>query len=203
MQIQKKFKYSSDNDGQINIIYNIPDEVYTNTRIKGTPFAKLKLGHPSLFKIFKELHDLGILAAIVVILIGVELTAIMIELLVNFCVRPVSELEVVLAIALLLIIILLACIQYWIDKIFEKSEPYYIRAELFKAIVYDEVRIYPGYSDKKKKVTDIEIDCEENPYSCSDYIYCQFSPPLKNGKSCTIEFWFEDDLKYETIVKRK
>lgn len=196
MQIQKKFKYSSDNDGQINIIYNIPDEVYTNTRIKGTPFAKLKLGHPSLFKIFKELHDLGILAAI-------ELTAIMIELLVNFCVRPVSELEVVLAIALLLIIILLACIQYWIDKIFEKSEPYYIRAELFKAIVYDEVRIYPGYSDKKKKVTDIEIDCEENPYSCSDYIYCQFSPPLKNGKSCTVEFWFEDDLKYETIVKRK
>lgn len=203
MQIQKKFKYSSDNDGQINIIYNIPDEVYTNTRIKGTPFAKLKLGHPSLFKIFKELHDLGILAAIVVILIGVELTAIMIELLVNFCVRPVSELEVVLAIALLLIIILLACIQYWIDKIFEKSEPYYIRAELFKAIVYDEVRIYPGYSDKKKKFTDIEIDCEENPYSCSDYIYCQFSPPLKNGKSCTVEFWFEDDLKYETIVKRK
>lgn len=203
MQIQKKFKYSSDNDGQINIIYNIPDEVYTNTRIKGTPFAKLKLGHPSLFKIFKELHDLGILAAIVVVLIVVEPNVIIIELLVNFCVRPVSELEIVLAIALLLIIILLACIQYWIDKIFEKSEPYYIRAELFKAIVYDETRIYPGYSNKKKKITDIEIDCEENPYSCSNYIYCQFSPPLKNGKSCTVEFRFEDDLKYETIIKRK
>lgn len=202
MQIQKKFKYSSDNDGQINIIYNIPDEVYTNTRIKGTPFAKLKFGHSSLFKIFKELHDLGILAAIVVILIGVELTAIMIELLVNFF-RPVSELEVVLAITLLLIIILLACIQYWIDKIFEKSEPYYIRAALFKAIVYDETRIYPSYSDKKKKITDIEIDCEENPYICSDYVYCQFSPPLKNGKSCTVEFWFADDLRYETIIKRK
>ena len=203
MQIRKKIKYSKDNNGQINIIYNIPDEVYTNTRIKGTPFAKLKLGHPSLFKIFKELHDLGILAAIVVILIGVELTAIMIELLVNFCVRPVSELEVVLAIVLLLIIILLACIQYWIDKIFEKSEPYYIRAELFKAIVYDETRIYPGYSDKKKKVTDIEIDCDENPYCCSDYIYCQFSTPFKNGESCTVEFCFADDLRYETRVKKQ
>lgn len=40
MQIRKKFKYSRDNDGQINIIYNIPDEVYTNARIKGEPFAK-------------------------------------------------------------------------------------------------------------------------------------------------------------------
>jgi len=203
MQIRKKFKYSKDNNGQINIIYNIPDEIYTDARIKGMPFARLKVGHPSLFKIFKELHDLGILAAIVVILIGVELTAIMIELLVNFCVRPVSELEVVLAIVLLLIIILLACIQYWIDKIFEKSEPYYIRAELFKAIVYDETRIYPGYSNKKKKITDIEIDCDENPYSCSDYIHCQFSTPFKNGESCTVEFWFADDLKYETIVKKK
>lgn len=203
MQIQKKFKYSSDNDGQINIIYNIPDEVYTDARIKGMPFARLKVGHPKLFKIFKELHDLGILAAIVVILIGVELTAIMIELLVNFCVRSVSELEVVLAITLLLIIILLACIQYWIDKIFEKSEPYYIRAALFKAIVYDETRIYPSYSDKKKKITDIEIDCEENPYICSDYVYCQFSTPFKNGESCTVEFWFADDLRYETIIKRK
>lgn len=203
MQIRKKIKYSKDNNGQINIIYNIPDEVYADTRIKGMPFARLKVGHPRLFKIFKELHDLGLLAAIVVILIGVELTAIMIELLVNFCVRPVSELEVVLAIVLLLIIILLACIQYWIDKMFEKSEPYYIRSELFKAIVYDETRIYPGYSDKKKKITDIEIDCNENPYICSNYIYCQFSTPFKNGESCTVEFWFEDDLKYETIIKRK
>ena len=49
MQIRKKFKYSRDNDGQINIIYNIPDEVYTNARIKGEPFAKLKVGHPRLF----------------------------------------------------------------------------------------------------------------------------------------------------------
>lgn len=203
MQIQKKFKYSSDNDGQINIIYNIPDEVYTNTRIKGMPFAKLKLGHPKLFKMVKELHDYDILFAAIGILIGIEFTAIMIELLVNFCVRSVSELEVVFAITPLLIIILLTCIQHWIDKIFEKSEPYYIRAELFKAIVYDETRIYPGYSEKKKKVTDIEIDCEENPYSCSDYVYCRFSPPLKNGKSCTVEFWFADDLKYETIIKRK
>lgn len=57
MQIRKKFKYSKDNNGQINIIYNIPDEVYTNARIKGEPFAKLKLGHPRLFKIVKELYD--------------------------------------------------------------------------------------------------------------------------------------------------
>lgn len=145
MQIQKKFKYSSDNDGQINIIYNIPDEVYADTRIKGMPFARLKVGHPKLFKMVKELHDYDILFVAIGILIGVELTAIMIELLVNFCVRPVSELEVVLAITPLLIIIFLTCIQHWIDKIFEKSEPYYIRAELFKAIVYDETRIYPGY----------------------------------------------------------
>lgn len=53
MQIRKKIKYSKDNNGQINIIYNIPDEVYTNARIKGEPFAKLKLGHPRLFKIVK------------------------------------------------------------------------------------------------------------------------------------------------------
>ena len=84
MQIQKKFKYSRDNDGQINIIYNIPDEVYTNTRIKGEPFAKLKLGHPKLFKMVKELHDYDILFEAIGILICIELTEIMIELLVNF-----------------------------------------------------------------------------------------------------------------------
>ena len=45
MQIRKKFKYSKDNNGQINIIYNIPDEVYADTRIKGMSFAKLKVGY--------------------------------------------------------------------------------------------------------------------------------------------------------------
>lgn len=112
-------------------------------------------------------------------------------------------LAIVGTIAIFLIIVLLAYVQCRIQKMLEQSEPYHIRAELFKAIVYDETRIYPSYSNKKKKITDIEIDCEENPYSCSDYIYCQFSPPLKNGKSCTVEFWFADDLKYETIIKRK
>lgn len=202
MQIRKKFKYSKDNDGQINIIYNIPDEVYTNTRIKGEPFARLKVDHPKLFKIVKELHDYDILIVAIGILIAIGFTAIFIELL-ALCVRPISMLEIVGTIAIFLIIILLAYVQCRIEKMFEQSEPYHIRAELFKAIVYDETRIYPGYSNKKKKITDIEIDCEKNPYSCSNYIYCQFSPPLKNGKSCTVEFRFEDDLKYETIIKRK
>lgn len=202
MQIRKKFKYSDDNDGQINIIYNIPDEVYTNTRIKGEPFARLKVDHPKLFKIVKELHDYDILIVAIGILIAIGFTAIFIELL-ALCVRPISMLEIVGTIVIFLIIILLAYVQCRIEKMFEQSEPYHIRAELFKAIVYDETRIYPGYSNKKKKITDIEIDCEKNPYSCSNYIYCQFSPPLKNGKSCTVEFRFEDDLKYETIIKRK
>lgn len=203
MQIQKKFKYSSDNDGQINIIYNIPDEVYTNTRIKGEPFAKLKIGHPAVFKMCERLYNYDVLMAIITVLAVIETVVIIMELLMRFCVRHISMLAVVGTIAIFLIIVLLAYVQCRIEKMFEQSEPCHIRAELFKAIVYDETRIYPGYSNKKKKITDIEIDCEENPYSCSDYIYCQFSPPLKNGKSCTVEFWFEDDLKYETIVKRK
>lgn len=100
MQIRKKFKYSRDNDGQINIIYNIPDEVYTNARIKGEPFAKLKLGHPRLFKIVKELYDYDILITAIAILITIGFTAIFIELLV-FCVRPISMLAIVGTIAIL------------------------------------------------------------------------------------------------------
>lgn len=76
MQIRKKFKYSKDNDGQINIIYNIPDEVYTNTRIKGEPFARLKVDHPKLFKIVKELHDYDILIVaigILIVLLGITM----------------------------------------------------------------------------------------------------------------------------------
>ena len=144
----------------INIIYNIPDEVYTNARIKGEPFAKLKLGHPRLFKIVKELYDYDILITAIAILITIGFTAIFIELL-ALCVRPISMLEIVGTIAIFLIIILLAYVQCRIEKMFEQSEPYHIRAELFKAIVYDETRIYPGYSNKKKKITDI-ITCINN-----------------------------------------
>lgn len=203
MQIRKKFKYSKDNDGQINIIYNIPDEVYTNTRIKGEPFVKLKIGHPAVFKMCKRLYDYDVLMAIITVLAAIETVVIIMELLMRFCVRHISMSEMITTVTLFLTIMFLIFIQCWLDKVFEKSSPYYIRAALFKAIVYDETRIYPSYSNKKKKITDIEIDCDENPYSCSDYIYCQFSPPLKNGKSCTVEFRFADDLKYETIIKRK
>ena len=203
MQIRKKFKYSKDNDGQINIIYNIPDEVYTNTRIKGEPFAKLKIGHPAVFKMCERLYNYDVLMAIITVLAAIETVVIIMELLMRFCVRHISMSEMITTVTLFLTIMFLIFIQCWLDKVFEKSSPYYIRAALFKAIVYDETRIYPSYSNKKKKITDIEIDCDENPYSCSDYIYCQFSPPLKNGKSCTVEFWFADDLKYETIIKRK
>ena len=203
MQIRKKFKYSKDNNGQINIIYNIPDEVYADTRIKGMPFAKLKVGYPTLFKICELLYNYDVLMAIITVLAAIEMVAIIMELLMHFCVRHIGMSKMIMTVTLFLTIVFLIFIQCWLDKMFEKSEPYYIRAELFKAIVYDETRIYPGYSNKRKKVTDIEIDCDENPYSCSDYIHCQFSTPFKNGESCTVEFWCADDLKYETIIKRK
>ena len=98
-----------------------------------------------------------ILIVAIGILIAIGFTAIFIELLV-FCVRPISMLAIVGTVAIFLIITLLVYVQCRIEKMFEQSEPYHIRAELFKAIVYDETRIYPGYSNKKKKITDIEID---------------------------------------------
>ena len=72
MQIRKKFKYSKDNDGQINIIYNIPDEIYADSRIKGEPFAKLKIGHPTLFKICECLYNYDVLMAIITVLATIE-----------------------------------------------------------------------------------------------------------------------------------
>ena len=97
-----------------------------------------------------------ILIVAIGILIAIGFTAIFIELLV-FCVRPISMLAIVGTVAIFLIITLLVYVQCRIEKMFEQSEPYHIRAELFKAIVYDETRIYPGYSNKKKKITDKKL----------------------------------------------
>lgn len=140
MQIRKKFKYSKDNNGQINIIYNIPDEVYADTRIKGMSFAKLKVGYPTLFKICELLYNYDVLMAIITVLAAIEMVAIIMELLMHFCVRHIGMSKMIMTVTLFLTIVFLIFIQCWLDKMFEKSEPYYIRAELFKAIVYDETR---------------------------------------------------------------
>lgn len=104
MQIRKKFKYSKDNDGQINIIYNIPDEVYADTRIKGMPFAKLKVGYPTLFKICELLYNYDVLMAIITVLAAIEMVAIIMELLMHFCVRHIGMSKMIMTVTLFLTI---------------------------------------------------------------------------------------------------